>query len=58
MNWEYSEDFARKMDLQDPLSAYRNRFYIPEVNKEESVYLTGNSLGLQPKTTRTFINQE
>jgi len=58
MNWEFSEDFARKMDHQDPLAEYRNRFYIPEVNNEESVYLTGNSLGLQPKTARAFINQE
>ena len=58
MNWQYSEDFARKMDQHDPLATYRNKFYIPEVNNEESVYLTGNSLGLQPKTTRTFINQE
>ena len=58
MNWEFSEDFARKMDQQDPLAEYRNRFYIPEVNNEESVYLTGNSLGLQPKTARAFINQE
>ena len=47
MNWEFSEGFARKMDQQDPLAAYRDRFYIPEVNKEESVYFTGNSLGLQ-----------
>jgi kynureninase len=58
MNWEFSEDFAREMDQQDPLAEYRNRFYIPEVNNEESVYLTGNSLGLQPKTARAFINQE
>ena len=58
MNWEFSEDFARNMDQKDPLALYRNRFYLPEVNNEESVYLTGNSLGLQPKTTRTFINQE
>lgn len=58
MNWEFSEDFARNMDQKDPLALYRSRFYLPEVNNEESVYLTGNSLGLQPKTTRTFINQE
>lgn len=58
MNWEFSEDFARKMDQQDPLADYRNRFYIPKVNNEESVYFTGNSLGLQPKTTASFIQQE
>lgn len=58
MNWEFSEDFARDMDQKDPLALYRNRFYLPEVNNEESVYLTGNSLGLQPKTTGAFINQE
>lgn len=58
MNWEFSEGFAKEMDQKDPLRAYRNRFYIPQVNNEESVYFTGNSLGLQPKTTAAFIQQE
>jgi kynureninase len=58
MNWEFNESFARDLDAKDPLGDYRNRFYIPKINGEESVYFTGNSLGLQPKTTRSFINQE
>ncbi|MDA8895354.1 kynureninase [Flavobacteriales bacterium] len=58
MNWEFSEDFARKMDQEDPLSFLRDRFFIPKVSNEEAVYFTGNSLGLQPKTTASFIQQE
>lgn len=58
MNWEFSQDFARSMDDRDPLSSYRNQFYIPQVNGEDSVYFTGNSLGLQPKSVKSYIDQE
>lgn len=58
MNWEFSQDFARLMDDKDSLSSYRNQFYIPQVNGEETVYFTGNSLGLQPKSVKSYIDQE
>ena len=58
MNYENSLDFAKSMDAADELSSYRSRFYIPEVNKKESVYFCGNSLGLQPKTAQGMIEQE
>lgn len=51
--------FAEKLDGEDPLKEYRNRFHIP---KDESgndwLYFTGNSLGLQPKITQQYIQQE
>ena len=51
-------DYVRKMDSQDPLASYRERFYIPQVNGKDAYYFTGNSLGLQPKSTKDFLIQE
>ena len=57
--YEYNLDFAIKKDKEDPLNKYRNEFLIPTNNKgEELVYLCGNSLGLQPKKTSNYIQQE
>ncbi len=57
--FESTEQFAKKMDNTDPLANYRNQFHIPiQKNGEEHIYLCGNSLGLQPKTTRSYIEQE
>ncbi|CAN5359219.1 kynureninase [soil metagenome] len=57
--FEASESFARKMDEQDSLKYFREKFYIPkQSNGEDVIYLTGNSLGLQPKQTREYIEQE
>ena len=54
-----SELFVRRMDEQDSLSHFREKFYIPkQLNGEEVIYFTGNSLGLQPKKTRGYIEQE
>ena len=39
------EDYSRKLDAEDPLAKFRNRFYlIPN-----SIYMDGNSLGLLSK---------
>lgn len=58
MNFECSKDFASQLDHQDPLSPYRNRFFIP-TNDEglEKIYFCGNSLGLQPQATRALIDE-
>jgi kynureninase len=45
-------------DLTDSLSDFRNEFYIPVKNNKEVIYFTGNSLGLQPKKTQEYIQQE
>jgi len=50
--------FAREKDQNDSLRDYRKRFHIPLHNGEEVVYFTGNSLGLQPKTTVAYLQQE
>ncbi len=57
--FENSESFACKMDERDSLKIFREKFYIPEqTNGEYYIYFTGNSLGLQPKSTRDYIEQE
>src|ERR1041384_7245270 len=58
MTYENSLDFARAQDAADPLKKFRQRFYIPQFKGEDVVYFTGNSLGLQPKTTKEYIDQE
>ena len=55
MTYENSLEFALKLDEQDELKAYRNKFYIPVINEKETIYFTGNSLGLQPKSTAAYI---
>ncbi len=59
MRYEASGEFAAAMDASDPLSAYRDRFLIPKDSTgNDIIYFTGNSLGLQPRTTRGYVEQE
>ena len=59
LKFEATESFARKMDEADSFKYFRDKFYIPkQSNGEDVIYLTGNSLGLQPKTARDYIEQE
>ena len=52
-------EFAKEQDQNDPLRHFRSQFHIPkDKNGEEQVYLCGNSLGLQPKLTQEYIQQE
>ena len=37
---------------------YRDQFHIPKVNGQDSIYLCGNSLGLQPKKVKEYVNEE
>ena len=49
-------DFALKLDEKDSLKTYRNQFHIPEDdNGNPLIYMTGNSLGLQPKNTKDYV---
>jgi kynureninase len=50
--------FARQLDRKDPLKRFRALFSIPKVAGKKSIYLCGNSLGLQPKTAATYVQQE
>lgn len=51
--------YAQLLDQSDALASYRDRFHIPkDKNGNDLIYMTGNSLGLQPKSTKDYINQE
>ncbi len=52
-------EYAIQQDDLDELSDYRSKFHIPkDKNGNELIYLCGNSLGLQPKATKGYIDQE
>ncbi|MFP4597892.1 MAG: kynureninase [Persicimonas sp.] len=51
--------YAQKLDQDDPLRKFRDRFHIPtQENGDPTIYFCGNSLGLQPKGVRADIEQE
>ena len=59
IKFETSFDFAIKMDQNDELKSYRDSFHFPvDSNGNKILYFTGNSLGLQPKTTKAAVEQE
>ncbi|MBC8155940.1 MAG: kynureninase [Bacteroidetes bacterium] len=58
MTYENTLAFARQLDQQDPLRAFRNQFHLPQHNNRDAIYFCGNSLGLQPKATRDAIDRE
>jgi kynureninase len=52
------ESFAVAMDARDSLAHFRERFYIPKTSQDgDSIYLCGHSLGLQPKTAGSYLDQ-
>jgi len=54
-----SSKFAEEVDQNDPMRRFRSKFHLPiKKNGEPYVYLCGNSLGLQPRSTREAIEQE
>lgn len=57
--YRLDEAFAQQLDNADALSKYRNQFHFPKDNTGNPLlYFCGNSLGLQPKTVRSYIEQE
>ena len=52
-------EYAVQLDKEDKLAHLREEFHIPKGKKgKNSLYFTGNSLGLQPKRTQRYIQQE
>ena len=58
MQFEFNVEYARAQDQADPLKRFRDEFHIPMINGKPAVYFTGNSLGLQPKKTQHYLNEE
>ncbi len=58
-SFDFRNATAAEWDANDELGQFRSRFHFPKtVNGDEAIYLTGNSLGLQPKSVRGYIEQE
>lgn len=57
MNFKNTLEFAKRLDKEDPLKEYRNRFHFPKLKGEQVIYLVGNSLGLQPSNSKQFVDE-
>jgi len=57
-HFEPTLEYAKSLDDQDILFSYRQRFYFPEHEGKKSVYLCGNSLGLEPKSASYLFEKE
>ena len=57
MEFKNTLEFAQSLDAQDNLRSYRDEFIFPKINGKEVIYFTGNSLGLQPKRTKGFVDE-
>lgn len=57
-HFENSLAFAQGLDAKDPLKSFRDKFFFPTFHEKTVRYFTGNSLGLQPKSTKEYILEE
>lgn len=58
MNLLSNQEYALTQDASDELKHFREQFIFPKHEGKEVIYLTGNSLGLQPKSVAAYIQQE
>lgn len=49
---------AATLDAHDPLAGFRELFHVPPHGDGDSVYLCGNSLGLQPRSAARCLAEE
>src|SRR6202047_4098557 len=59
MQFSADEEFALKLDAEDLLHQFREKFHVP-LGKDGKplIYFAGNSLGLMPKEARQIVEQE
>lgn len=58
MQFKNTRAFADAQDEADTLNKFRKDFLIPRQEGKEIIYLCGNSLGLQPRSTRKYIQEQ
>lgn len=60
MQYERTREWAENADRNDPLAEFRSEYIIPmeRGSEDELIYLTGNSLGLQPRSAAKMVMQE
>ena len=52
-----TRDFALACDQNDTLNYLRKEFIFPQFNGRDVLYFTGNSLGLQPKVSQSYVDE-
>ena len=57
MHFKNTLEFARQLDQHDPLRKFRDKFFIPQQHEKDKIYFDGNSLGLQPRSTKDYLAQ-
>jgi len=58
MNYHNTLGFAKSLDEKDTLKRFRSQFYFPKhQDGSNKLYFCGNSLGLQPKLAKTYVNK-
>jgi kynureninase len=57
MQFQNTLEYARELDAQDSISSYREEFIFPQHQGNNVIYFTGNSLGLQPKSARKYVDE-
>jgi kynureninase len=57
MTFLNTREFAKKLDQQDDLRKYQDEFIFPKIDGKNAIYFTGNSLGLQPKQAREYVDE-
>ena len=57
LQFQNSLEFARQLDSEDSLRHYRDAFHFPQMNGRDVIYFTGNSLGLQPKSAKKYVDE-
>jgi len=56
MKFENSLEFAQRLDKEDELANYRNEFIFPKIKGKDAIYFVGNSLGLQPRSAKKYVD--
>ena len=52
-------DRAEALDAEDVLKEFRSEFHLPiDDSGKPEIYFVGNSLGLQPKLTESYVQAE
>ncbi|MBZ9630707.1 kynureninase [Salegentibacter sp. LM13S] len=57
MQFKNTLEYARELDSQDKISSYRDQFIFPQHEGKKVIYFTGNSLGLQPKSAKKYVDE-
>ena len=58
VDFQVSSSYAIHLDENDQLKHFRDQFFFPEKNGKPVLYFSGNSLGLQPRSVRSHLENE